>query len=73
VTDPVVQTEPATDRWIVRAVVVLLGAVLLLGIGVGAYLAAVEKPLPDFIVAATSGALGALSAVLVSTKSAPPA
>lgn len=65
--------EPSTDRWVVRAVVVLIGAVTLSSLLTAGYLAGVDKGIPDVFVATTSGGLGALATLLVSTKSAPPA
>jgi hypothetical protein len=56
------------DRFAVRAVVIFLGIAVLLGIALGGYLAANDHNVPDFIVATVSGALGALGALLASTR-----
>lgn len=53
-----------TDKLVYRMVVLFLGAALLVSLGVSAYLAAVNKDVPQFVVAAGSGALGALAGLL---------
>lgn len=68
---PAFPLEPATDPFIVRAVVVFLGVTILAALGVGAWLANNDTdPAVVATVAVTPGttALGALSAVLVSTR-----
>lgn len=57
-----------TDRFTVRAVVVTLGLIALLGMLLIAGLAYDEKAVPTELVAITSGAAGALGALLARTS-----
>lgn len=57
------------ERTTVNLVVVFLGLVVLFGMAIGGYLAIDAKGVPDFIVATTSGAIGALGAMLAKTSS----
>lgn len=57
------------DPFVVRAVVCFLGITVLLGVALGGYLALEDRGVPDFVVAVTSGAIGALSALLSRTSS----
>lgn len=57
------------ERTTVNLVVVFLGLVVLFGMAIGGYLAIDDKGVPDFIVATTSGAIGALGAMLAKTSS----
>lgn len=56
------------ERTTVNLVVAFLGLVVLVGMGIGGYLAIDSKAVPDFIVATTAGAIGALSALLSRTS-----
>lgn len=56
------------DRFVVRLVVGFLGLAILLGLALGGFLAVQEKGVPDFIVGATSAALGALAGILSKTS-----
>lgn len=58
-----------TDTLVIRLVVVFLGVVTLAGVVLGGYLAATHNAVPDFIIATTSGALGALAGILAKTNS----
>lgn len=57
------------ERTTVNLVVGFLGLVVLFGMAIGGYLAIDDKNVPDFIVATTSGAIGALGAMLAKTSS----
>lgn len=57
-----------TDSFVVRCVVVFLGLTVLAGMAIGAVLAIDERAVPDFIVATTSAAIGALGALLSRTS-----
>ena len=57
------------ERTTINMVVAFLGLVVLFGMAIGGYLAIDSKNVPDFIVATTSGAIGALGAVLAKTSS----
>lgn len=57
------------ERTTINMVVAFLGLVVLFGMAIGGYLAIDAKNVPDFIVATTSGAIGALGAVLAKTSS----
>lgn len=57
-----------TDSFVVRAVVAFLGLAVLAGMAIGAVLALDERAVPDFIVATTSAAIGALGALLARTS-----
>lgn len=59
------------DRFVVRAVVLFLGAVVLVGLGLGGYLSAVGRPVPDFVIGTTAAALGGLTGILVKTGTDP--
>lgn len=56
-----------TDRWVIRAVVIIIGLITLTGLVGGIVLAYQEKPVGDFIVATVAGGLGALGALLAKT------
>ena len=56
------------ERVTINLVVVFLGLVVLFGMAIGGYLAIDDKGVPDFIVATTSGAIGALGAMLAKTS-----
>lgn len=56
------------ERTTVNLVVGFLGLVVLFGMGIGGYLAVFDKGVPDFIVATTSAAIGALGAMLAKTS-----
>lgn len=58
-----------SERTTINLVVAFLGLVVLFGMGIGGYLAIDDKSVPDFIVATTSGAIGALGAMLAKTSS----
>lgn len=58
-----------TERSTINLVVGLLGLVVLSGMGIGGYLAIDSTPVPDFIIASTAGAIGALSSLLAKTSS----
>lgn len=62
----------STDRFTVRAVVVFLGIGMLASLGLGGYLAAVGRTVPDFVISLGSGAIGALGAVLARTSTDEP-
>ena len=59
-------------RGVVMAVVIILGAIAIVGLGGAVWLSDHGKDTTP-IVGITGGALGALGALLASTKSAPPA
>jgi hypothetical protein len=52
------------DRFIYRAVVVVLGTVVVISVGVYAYLAAINVTIPEALVALASAAIGALAGLL---------
>jgi energy-converting hydrogenase Eha subunit A len=56
-----------TDRFTVRAVVVFLGLIAMLGLTAISTLAFGEKVVPDALIATTSASVGALGAVLART------
>lgn len=56
-----------TDRWVIRAVVIIIGLITLTGLVGGIVLAYQEKSVGDFIVATVAGGLGALGALLAKT------
>lgn len=58
-----------SERMTINLVVCFLGLVVLFGMAIGGYLAIDDKGVPDFIVATTSGAIGALGAMLAKTSS----
>lgn len=58
----------SNERTTINLVVVFLGLVVLFGMAIGGYLAIDDKGVPDFIVATTSGAIGALGAMLAKTS-----
>lgn len=68
-TDPNPDPQPVTDTWTVRLVVIALAAVAAATVVGGVVLAAMTKPVPSEIVALGSAAVGALSALLASTRS----
>ncbi len=53
-----------TDFWIYRIVVLALGLAVLTTLGGGIYLAAIQRPLPDGLVAIGSAAVGAIAGLL---------
>lgn len=57
-----------SERTTVNLVVGFLGLVVLFGMGIGGYLAVFDKGVPDFIIATTSGAIGALASLLAKTS-----
>lgn len=57
------------ERTTVNMVVAFLGLVVLFGMAIGGYLAIDTKAVPDFIIATTSGAIGALASLLAKTSS----
>lgn len=59
------------ERTTINIVVGLLGLVVLFGMGIGGYLAIDDKNVPDFIIATTSGAIGAIASLLSKTSSGP--
>ncbi len=61
-----------TDRFTVRMVVAFLGVIALAALGLGGYLAAVGREVPDFIIGTTAGSLSAIGALLAKTSSEPP-
>lgn len=61
-----------TDRRVVELVVLILGLVTLASLGLIGYLAIVEKPIPDALVTASAGGMGAVAGLLARTSSAPP-
>lgn len=56
------------ERTTVNMVVAFLGLVVLFGMAIGGYLAIDSKAVPDFIIATTSGAIGALASLLAKTS-----
>ena len=60
-----------TDKTVVQLVVVILGIMALASLGIGGYLAVVEKPIPDFIIGIGTGAMGAVAGLLARTSSTP--
>jgi hypothetical protein len=62
-----------TDTWTVRTTVILLGLFSLIGIGGLIWLISVDKSAEAIlpIVSLTSASIGAVSALLVSTRSSP--
>lgn len=61
-----------TDRFVVRAVVVLLGVVAILCLAIAGALAWAEKGIPDLFVATAGASVGAIGAVLARTSTGPP-
>lgn len=61
-----------TDRRVVELVVLILGLVTLAALGLIGYLAIVEKPIPDALVTASAGGMGAVAGLLARTSSTPP-
>jgi hypothetical protein len=59
----------SNERTTINLVVGLLGLAVLFGMGIGGYLAIDGKAVPDFIIATTSGAIGALASLLAQTSS----
>ena len=59
---------PNNDRWTIRAVAIVLGAVGLVVVVAGALLAWDAKTLPDGVLALGSAALGAHAALLANTR-----
>lgn len=57
-----------TDRFTVRAVVVLLGLIAMLGLSLIGILALDDKGIPEALTAITSAAAGALGALLARTS-----
>lgn len=58
-----------SERTTINIVVGLLGLVVLFGMGIGGFLAIDDKNVPDFIIATTSGAIGAIASLLSKTSS----
>jgi hypothetical protein len=56
-----------------RLVILFLGVIVIGCAGGIVYLSAVEKGIPDVLVALATGGLGALGAVLAKTSETPPA
>ena len=56
-----------TDRWVIRAVVVIIGLVTLTALLGGLVLSYQAKSVGDFVVATVAGGLGALGALLAKT------
>lgn len=65
---PAPVTEPVTDTWNVRLVILFLGLVALSGVVGGMVLAGLDKEAPVAVVAICSGAAGALGGILASTR-----
>ena len=63
-------SEPVTDTWSVRLVILFLGLTVLASVVGGLVLAGLDKTVPDTVIAVGSGAAGALAAMLASTRSA---
>jgi hypothetical protein len=61
--------EPVTDTWNVRLVIVALALVALASVLGGIVLAGMEKAVPNELVAIGSSCVGALAAMLASTRS----
>jgi len=61
-----------TDRKVVLVVAVALSVLAFTGFVGLIYLAAVNRPPPDQLGTLTAGAVGAIAALLVSTRSEPP-
>lgn len=61
---------PTTDRLVIRLVVAFLGALAIIGVVFGGLLSLYERAVPDFLIASTSAAIGALGALLAKTSSA---
>lgn len=57
-----------TDRFVVRVVVIFLGTIALTIVGGGIWLAFKDHSLPDSLISMGGGALGGLTAFLVSTR-----
>ena len=66
--EPVTVTEPVTDTWNVRLVILFLGIIALAVVVGGQVLAAFDKEVPEQIVLLGVAAAGALGGILASTK-----
>lgn len=58
-----------TDRWVIRAVVVILGVVATICVSGGFALAYADKQIPDALIALGSAAVGGVAALLARTGS----
>ncbi len=62
---------PATPRNAVMAVILIIGVVTVGGVGAITWLASTHTAVPEVLSSVTTTALGALAALLVSTRTVP--
>ena len=61
-------TEPVTDTWNVRLVILYLGLISLVAVVGALVLAGMDKQIPDVAIAIGSGCAGGLTGILATTR-----